>query len=137
MIRGPGLLTLVILACLSSGCRLDVTAQKYLPAQGPKGVNMHLDTAQGNLSGELIEVRDAGIVVLTDQKLRFLPYTDILSSRLDQTSSHYSISNRTAPQPDALAQLRLLSRFPQGLTPELMRQLLDVYRQTELPGVKP
>jgi hypothetical protein len=100
-------------------------------------VTMRVETSQAKLSGELIEVRDAGIVLLADQKLRLLPYTEILSSEADQTSSHYSISNRTVPKPDVQAHLRLLSRFPQGLTPELMRQLLDVYGQTELPGLKP
>jgi hypothetical protein len=137
MIRLTGLLTLVILACLSNGCRLGMTASKYRPAQGPRGANMHVKTAQGRLSGELIEVRDTGIVLLADQKLRLLPYTAILSSEVDQTPSRYSISKRTVPKPDVQAQLRLLSRFPQGLTAELMRQLLDANGQAELAGVNP
>jgi hypothetical protein len=132
-----GLLTLVILAFLSNGCTLGMTASKFRPAKGPQGVNMRITTEQGEFSGELIEVRDTGIVVLVDQKLRFLPYTDIRYSKLDQSSSYGPISQRKAPKPDAQAQLRLLSRFPQGLSPELMRQLLDVYGQTELPGLKP
>ena len=98
---------------------------------------MRIDTEQGKLTGELIEVRDSGIVVLADQKLRLLPYTAILSSEVDQTSSHYAISKRTVPKPDVQAYLRLLSRFPQGLTPELMRQLLDAHGQTELAGANP
>jgi hypothetical protein len=137
MTRVTGLPTLVILACLSAGCSLGMTARKYRPAQSPKGVMVRVDTSQGQFSGELIEVRDAGIVVLADQKLRLLPYTAILSSEVDQTASRYSISKRTVPKPDVQAHLRLLSRFPQGLTPELMRQLLDAYGQTELAGANP
>ena len=98
---------------------------------------VRVDTGQGKLSGELIEVRETGIVLLSDQKLRLLPYTAILSSDLDQTSSRYSISNRKAPKPDVQAHLRLLSRFPQGLTPELMRELLDAQGQAELTGATP
>ena len=98
---------------------------------------MRVDTTHGKFSGELIEVRDVGIVVLADQKLRLLPYTVILSSEADQTSSHYSISKRTVPKPDVQAHLRLLSRFPQGLTPELMQQLLGLNGQTELSGENP
>src|ERR1035438_3309013 len=71
--RRTGLLTLVILACLSNGCSFGPTVRTYRPAQTPKGVNMRVETAQGKLSGELIEVRDAGIIVLVDQKLRFCP----------------------------------------------------------------
>jgi hypothetical protein len=138
MFRVTSLLTLVILAFLSNGCStLGMTASKFRPAKGPQGVNMSITTAQGMLSGELIEVRDTGIVVLADQKLRFLPYTDIRYSKVDQYSSYGPISQRKAPKPDAKEQLRLLSRFPQGLTPELTRQLLDAYGQTELPGLKP
>lgn len=137
MTRITGLLTLVMLACLSNGCSLGMTTRKYRPAQDPKGVTMRVGTAQGQLLGELIEVRDAGIVVLADQKLRLLPYTAILSSEVDQTGSHYSISKRTVPKPDVQAHLRLLSRFPQGLTPELMRQLLDALGQAELAGANP
>ncbi len=100
---------------------------------------MRVQTTQGQLSGELIEVRDTGIVVLTDRKLRLLSYTAILSASPDQTEFGYpfSIERQTAPKPDVREYLRLRSRFPQGLTPELMRQLLDVYGQTELAGVTP
>ena len=137
MTRATGLLTLVMLAGLSNGCSFGMTARKYRPAQQPQGVNMRVDTAQGQLLGELIEVRDDGIVVLADQKLRLLPYTVILSSKADQTDSRYAISQRTVPKRDVLEHLRLLSRFPQGLTPELMRQLLDACGQTELAGANP
>lgn len=137
MTRITALLILSTLICISNGCSLGVTASKYRPAQGPKGVNMRIDTAQGRLSGELIEVRDAGIVILADQKLRFLAYTAILSSKIDQTESRYAISQRTVPKPEVQEQLRLLSRFPHGLTPELMKQLLGEYGQTELAGANP
>src|ERR1700683_5251617 len=115
MTRLIALLILSMLACLSNGCTFGMTARKYRAAQEPKGVNMRIDTAQGQLSGELIEVRDAGIVVLADQKLRLLPYTVILSSEVDRTPSRYAISRQTVPKPDVQAHLRLLSRFPQGL----------------------
>jgi hypothetical protein len=137
MTRLIALLILSTLACLSNGCTFGMTALKYRPAQEPKGVNMRIDTAQGQLSGELIEVRDVGIVILADQKLRLLPYTVILSSKVDQTESRYAISQRTVPKPEVQEHLRLLSRFPQGLTPELMKQLLGEYGQTELAGANP
>ncbi len=126
-----------MLACVGNGCSFGMTAVKYRPAQDPKGVTIRLDTTQGTLSGELIEVRDTGIVVLSDNKLRLLPYKVILSSAVDQTSSRYSISKGAVPKPEVQAQLRLLSRFPQGLTPELLRELLSAYGQTELAGANP
>jgi hypothetical protein len=137
MPRVTALLILLTLACLSNGCTFGMTARKYRPAQEPKGVNMRIDTAQGQFSGELIEVRDVGIIVLADQKLRLLPYTVILSSKIDQTESRYEISQRTVPKPEVQEHLRLLSRFPQGLTPDLMKQFLSEYGQTELAGTNP
>ena len=100
MTRPTAILTLVVLAGLGGGCSIGMTAKKYRPAQAPKGVIMQVDSTQGKYSGELIEVRESGIVLLTDQKLRLLPYTAILSSSVDQTSSRYAPSNRTAPKPD-------------------------------------
>jgi hypothetical protein len=134
MTRIAVLLTLIAMASLNSGCGVGMTARKYPPAQGPKGVNMRVTIAQGQLSGELIEVRDSGIV-LADQKLRLVPYTDILSSEVEKTSSRYAISNRRVPTPEARDHLRLLSRFPYGLSPEAMQRLLGSYGQTELAGL--
>jgi hypothetical protein len=124
-------LTLVAWAGLNNGCGVGMTARKYPPAQGPKGVNVQLKTAQGQLSGELIEVRDSGIV-LADRKLRLIPYTDILSSEVEKTSSRFAIANRRAPASDVRDHLRLLSRFPYGLSPEVMQRLLAAFAQTEL-----
>ena len=137
MSRAIGLLILAVFSFLANGCSFGMTALKYPPAQGPTGVIMRVKTAQGQLSGELIEVRDSGIVVLADRKLRLLPYTVILSSEVDRTPSRYAISHQTVPKPNVQAHLRLLSRFPQGLSPELMQQLLEAFGQTELAGANP
>src|SRR4051794_39376810 len=125
MTRAASLLTILVVAALGYGCALGMTARKYRPAREPNGVIMHIDTAQGALTGELIEVRQTGIVLLSGGKLRLLPYKEVLSSKVEQTSSKYSISKGTAPKAAVQRQLRLLSRFPQGLTPELMQQLLS------------
>jgi hypothetical protein len=133
MMRVPMVLIAVGLAVLNNACSVGMTTAKYPPALGPKGVTMRVQTAQGQLSGELIEVRDSGIV-LADQKLRLLPYAEIVSSDVEKTSTSFSIANRTAPKPAVREHLRLLSRFPYGLTPELTQQLLSAYGQTELAG---
>jgi hypothetical protein len=130
------LLTLGALAILNDGCATGMTVRKYPPALGPKGVMMRVTTGQGQLSGELIEVRDAAIV-LADQKLHLIAYTEIISSEVEKTGSRYAIANRTALPPEARDHLRLLSRFPYGLTPELMQQLLQAHGQAELMEVSP
>jgi len=136
MNRTTALLTLLALGCFANGCSFGMTARKYSPAQGPKGIMMHVSTGQKQLTGELIEVRADGIL-LADEKLRLLPYTAILSAEANEKDSPYIISKGTVPNRDVQEHLRLLSRFPQGLTPELIQRLLDAYGQTELAGATP
>ena len=136
MIRATALLTVLVLACLTNGCSFGMTARKYSPAQGPKGIMMHVSTGQKQLTGELIEVRADGIL-LADEKLRLLPYTAILSAEANEKDTPYRISKGTVPNRDVQEHLRLLSRFPQGLTPELIQRLLDAYGQTELAAANP
>ena len=115
------------------------TLDKFLPAQIWGGVKVRIRTDQRMLMGELIAVRNDGIIVL-DQKLRLLPYSTIVELDFEQqvTSRHairwsdLPLKKRRAPKPDALAHLRLLSRFPQGLSPSLLQQLLRVHGQTAL-----
>ena len=137
MIRATALLTLLALACLTNGCSFGMTARKYSPAQGPKGIMMHVSTGQKQLTGELIEVRADGILLVAEEKLLLLPYTAILSAEANEKDSPYIISKGTVPNRDVQEHLRLLSRFPQGLTPELIQRLLDAYGQTELAGATP
>jgi hypothetical protein len=110
------------------------------------------------VSGELIEVRESGLVILTagdvmpppssptasasslarDQgKLLFVAYGEILSSKIDRTSASFAIKDRSAPDRIVRERLRLLSRFPQGLTADLLQLLLTAHGQTELIGVAP
>jgi hypothetical protein len=114
---------------------------------------------QRQFSGELIEVRESGLVILAvasvtpastlptagsafvqalDQgTLRFVPYGEILSSKIDRTSSSLAVMNRHTPNPNVRERLRLLSRFPQGLTADLLQLLLTAHGQTELAGMAP
>ncbi len=95
---------------------------------------MTVTTEQRTFPGELIEVRDNGLVILSrpDGKLLFVPYAATRASTIEQTDQRYEIKNGRQPPPDVHEHLRLISRFPQGLTPELLQQLLAMYQQTEL-----
>ena len=95
---------------------------------------MTITTEQRTFPGELIEVRDNGLVILSrpDGKLLFVPYEATRASTIEQTDQRYEIKNGRQPPQDVCEHLRLISRFPQGLTPELLQQLLAMYQQTEL-----
>jgi hypothetical protein len=130
-----GIVTAVALASLASGCSYGMTAERFTPAHEPAGAVVELQTGAGPLSGELIEVADSGLVVLAGKTLRRVPYSAISSGHLAQTK--ITVDAAHIPQGDRRERLRLLSRYPQGLTPELLRALLTAYGQAELAGLQP
>jgi hypothetical protein len=112
-----------------------MTAESFPPAITPKGVTGHVVSNRSSYAVELIEVRDAGIVILARNTFRFVPYSTIKSSGFDGIGA--SISGRKAPSSKARERLRLVSRFPQGLTPELLQKLLSANKQAALAQENP
>ena len=128
---------LLAVACLAYGCgfgppiRYGQRVEEFPPARLPNGALVELVTDQRQMAGELIEVRETGLVILERSLLRFFPYGSVRSIRIDATGRNI----RTGSQPlgpRRREEVRLLSRFPQGLSPEVLERLLAVYGQTEL-----
>jgi hypothetical protein len=113
---------------------------------------------QRQFAGELIEVRESGLVILVggdvapsaspvqgggassrehaQGSLEFVPYQELRRSKpVDQTRSSWVINGPQPPDPAVREHFRLLSRFPQGLTGELLQVLLTAYGQSELGRV--
>ena len=128
-------LLLLIFLSFATSCHYGMAAKHFPPAQGPKGALAQVTAEQRQFSGELIEVRDTGIVIDAAQQLRLLPYSAIASSHFENTN--LEIKNRRTPEPDVRDHLRLVSRFPQGLSTDLLKQLLNANGQTDLAGVNP
>jgi len=130
------LMVILIAAGVLNACHYGTTVKTFPPAQGSKGAIADIATDR-SFKAELIEVRDVGIVIQEDRKLRLLPYTSIVSFDVHGMKSPPGIGRRQMPSPGARDDLRLVSRFPQGLTPELLQKLLDVNGQTALAGENP
>jgi hypothetical protein len=142
--------TLIVLlaAALTQACSYGMTTETFTPAFSAGGVGVDLMTSSVEFRGELIEVQDAGLVILTSRRgsgkaptperlLRLVPYGAIRSAKFDQLGSGYRVSNQEPPQPEVRARLRRVSRFPHGLAPDLLRQLLESCGQSQLAGVEP
>ena len=122
------------LALLLSGCYFGQTAAKFEPALGPRGVSTTITTAVGmNVTGELLEVGDEGLLVDTAQGVALVPYAIIRDGAFAQTGIR--IQGGHAPGASTREKLRLLSRFPQGLSPALLKTLLEAHGQTEVTRV--
>lgn len=139
------LLVLVVASC-AAACGYGMTADKLRLTSSERGVNTQVRTADTEFRGELIEVRSDGLLILASSSgldpqtqkrlLRIVPFTAIVSSTFEQLGGSYQITDGRPPQPAAHERLRLVSRFPHGLAPELLQKLLESNGQTELAGAQ-
>ena len=143
----PLLVALVILSSVTA-CTVGTSARTFRPAFTRGGVASHLMTSAGEFRGELIEVLESGLLILTssrgpkrdptrEQLLRLVPYTAIRSSSFDQLGRRARVAGGQPPATDVRDRLRLVSRFPYGVTPEGLQQLLASCGQTQVAQVQP
>lgn len=143
------LLMVIVWFAAAVGCAFGPKARTFRPAEGPAGVEAHLTTSDAEFSGELIEVRSDALVLLshahaTDRGarapelvLRLIPFTTVRASRFEQMGTTVTLSDGRAPSERVRDRLRLVSRFPHGLSDPVMSQLLAKYGQTALAGIQP
>lgn len=93
-------------------------------------------------SGELLEVRSDGLVVLAgkdaedEARIIFVPWSRIYRAAAnDLPGIAVRTSQGESQQEASTADLRNVSRFPQGLSPELTNQLLAHYGQSAIQKV--
>jgi hypothetical protein len=119
-------------ACLH---HFGTKVESFPTAHSPEGIIGEVVTTGTKYKGEVIEVRDTGIVILAAGTFRFVPYSAIRSSHFDGIGG--PISSKKVPSFQNRERLRLVSRFPQGLTPEILQKLLSANAQTELAQENP
>lgn len=122
----------VALLVAVAACPVGPTVRNFRPAQSPQGIAAEIqlrDRAKTRIVGELLEVRDSTLLVLRDTtRILLIPIRAIRSASFPKRGS--LIENGRLTRGDR-EKLRLVSRFPAGLRPELEAQLLAVYGQTE------
>ena len=120
---------LALLAATLS-CHVGPSIHNFEPAASAHGVQAYLRLGKHGtkVEGELLAVRDSTLLVLRDgERVAVVPIRLIRSARFEKVDVLMD-SNRL--RADDRERLRLFSRFPAGLTPELEAQLLAVYGQT-------
>ena len=115
----------------TSACYHGPNAQHFGPALGPRGIQVNVELSDSKIPGELLEVQDSALLLLraSGTPVVLVPLRDIRTATFQQTALliHRGafVGGRTA------AQLRMMSRYPNGLSPELRAALLAAYGQTE------
>lgn len=146
MSKRPGVF---LVALLQGACAFGMTTDKFVPANSPAGVRTEVRTSGAVFDGELVEIRKEGLIVLSNeagpnappgtpakQLLRLIPFASIVRARFDQHGSRSDIIDGRLPSGRVWERIRLLSRFPYGMSPEVQAELLNVNGQTTLAGVE-
>ena len=138
-----------LLASLTTACAFGPKVADYPTATGPNGASISIMVADIEYIGELYEVRDDALVILSQTRVehalpksprsrevvvRRILLTQIKSAGL-AIGSKAGVSWATAPA--TRERFRLLSRFPQGIPPELLPSILKTFGQTAIAGGLP
>src|SRR2546423_12871031 len=123
---------LLTLLALVAACPIVPTVESFTPARSPQGIaaNIRLnDRAKTQIVGELLEVRDSTLLILRDTtRLLLIPIRAIRTGSFPKRGTLIIDGNLTRGDRE---KLRLVSRFPAGLRPEVESRFLAAYGQTE------
>jgi hypothetical protein len=108
---------------LLASCSIGTTGSNYGPATGPAGATVALSlTEQRLFGGELLAVEESSLLIADRNQLFRIDLRVILSGEAPKVS--FRGGSLSA---DARRQLRLISRYPQGVSPTLEAGLLKAY----------
>jgi hypothetical protein len=134
--RSMRLLLLGLLAV--SACRWGPRLDRFPAATTPSGATMAIAGAgRSSLDGELLAATDSGLFVARRARVTFVPYAAISSARVVGLDQAYMLARGRAPDAGRLARLRRVSRFPQGLSDEVLARLLRAHAQDDVERVRP
>jgi hypothetical protein len=114
-----------VLAVLLAGCHIGAKVMDY----GPAGGTSRLGTSQGVVRGELLAATDSTLILFDGEGRRVVEvrYSSIKSGDVKPGGARLS---GTPPSEAERTRLRRLSRFPQGISPQLLQQFLETNRVT-------
>lgn len=121
-------------------CHVGPVLNEMPEIREPQGANVVVDIDQPGkkprlkLEGELVEVRADGLVIALStsagQRLSFASWDDVYRVKATEFGGFQSAAyGGVERREESIARMRLISRFPQGLSPELLDKLLASYDQ--------
>ena len=134
----------LVLVALSA-CHVGPQIKDLDLANNPEGATVEVRVLPANgqdkqkFEGELLEIRDDGIVFSgagsddTDDELIFVAWSRAARVRATEFGGYRAEVGRSLEwSAETKERFRLISRFPQGISPEIMDGLLAAHRQEEL-----
>lgn len=133
--KRPLLVSIILLFLLPTGCMIGPSIHNARQARNPTGVRSVLTLAKHTIDGELIALQVDGLVILSHEELSLVQFGLIQSGRFSGSGAPRITSGRW-PDRDEFERLRQLSRYPHGLSEEVLQRLLAEYDQDELMVVQ-
>lgn len=112
---------------VATACTVGTHAKNYAPAKGPAGAMVNLQfTDKSRSRGELLAVEPTALLVLRDSQLVRVPLSQVRRGSAPKVSFDGNLRD------DTRERLRLISRYPQGVSSTLEGELLRAYGQNEV-----
>ena len=110
---------------LLAACTVGTHAGNYGPARGPAGAMVNLElTDKTKLTAELLAVEERTLLVLRDSQLIRIELAQVRRGSAPKVSFDGKLSGHLRER------LRLISRYPQGVSSDLEGRLLRAYGQS-------
>jgi hypothetical protein len=133
--RTFGMVVAILLS--APACMVGTAPGSVVPATSPRGarttITYELGGALTTDSGELVEVRSDGLVVLFENGLTLLSYTALREGRFSGIPGPRRIDGSV--DESARTQLARYARYPFGLTGEQLAGLLEALGQERLAEI--
>ncbi len=126
IIAGSALLATV------SACNFGMRPEDFYPATHPMGASIAI-LAEGETAdrvGELAAVDSIGITVLSEKHIARISWRRLVALDVDRLGRDYDVGRGEQVDAEKRARLKLLSRFPQGISDELLAEILARLGQT-------
>jgi hypothetical protein len=122
---------LFVASLVAGGCvrTIGKGAEAFPVASSPAGVAAGVSIRSGGMiAGELLEVRDTALVLLRGTEVVLVPNALILNVRFQGSNLR---QQTLTPEEFAGGGLRLLARYPSGISPAVMAALLSASGRSE------
>lgn len=120
--------TLGSVLLLLTSCQIGTHARNYQPARGPAGAALELElNDKSKLTGELLAVEEGALLVLRGRELVRVDLPQIREGHAPKVSFRGTKLDSATRE-----RLRLISRYPQGVSSDLETRLLQAFGQSSM-----
>jgi hypothetical protein len=127
---------LVLALPLATACVHGMRPDRFPPAQTPAGASVTYRCLSGKapVTGELFAVEDSGVIVRRE-RLERVRWSSLEYLYVDRMGVPYQVRPSAPISAEFRERLRLVSRFPQGLSGPLLASVLDALQQPSLDSL--